>query len=107
MNNLRCALCRHTAGHRMQSASMWLGVAGFLLVAVLMQRRVKGAIMVGIVFVTVIAWIPGHGASYFGAGSGIRGAHIKLALSLCCQWLSGRPSVAGADQGPVTAWLPC
>ena len=49
----------------MDSPTMWLGLAGFALTAILMQRRVKGSIMAGILFVTVIAWIPGHRASYF------------------------------------------
>ena len=34
--------------------------------------------MVGIVFVTAIAWIPGHGASYFGAGSPYPGGEARL-----------------------------
>jgi xanthine/uracil/vitamin C permease (AzgA family) len=34
--------------------------------AVLMAKRVKGALMLGIVFTTAISWIPGHAASYVG-----------------------------------------
>lgn len=34
--------------------------------------------MIGIVFVTVIAWIPGHAASYFGEGSSIKGGQTRL-----------------------------
>lgn len=34
--------------------------------------------MVGIVFVTVIAWIPNHAASYFGSNSPIPGGVERL-----------------------------
>lgn len=34
---------------------MWLGVAGFAVIALLMARRVNGAIMAGIAFVTFIS----------------------------------------------------
>lgn len=37
--------------------------------AFLMTKKVKGAIMIGIMFVTIIAWIPGHDASYLGSHS--------------------------------------
>lgn len=37
--------------------------------AFMMVKKVKGAIMVGIMFVSVIAWIPGHDASYLGSHS--------------------------------------
>ena len=34
--------------------------------------------MIGIVFVTVIAWIPGHAASYFGSDAAIAGGEQRL-----------------------------
>jgi xanthine/uracil/vitamin C permease (AzgA family) len=34
-------------GKRMHLATMWLGICGLALMAMLMLRRVKGAIMVG------------------------------------------------------------
>jgi hypothetical protein len=52
---------------------MWLGVAGFTVIVVLMSRRVNGAIMLGILFTTFISWIPGHGASYLGSDTDIPG----------------------------------
>ncbi|KIY95064.1 putative MFS transporter, AGZA family, xanthine/uracil permease, partial [Monoraphidium neglectum] len=60
-------------GKRLHLPSLWLGVSGLLVMALLMGRRVKGAIMVGILWTTFIAWIPGHGASYLGDGSQIMG----------------------------------
>lgn len=41
---------------RMHSASLWLGIAGLTLMVLLMGRRFKGSIMVGILFVTFISW---------------------------------------------------
>jgi hypothetical protein len=60
-------------GKRLHSANFWMGVAGFAIMTILMARRVKGAIMLGIVFVTTISWIPGHGGSYLGPTSEIPG----------------------------------
>lgn len=44
----------------------------------LMGRRFKGAIMVGILFVTFISWIPYHGATYFGEASQIKGGSTAV-----------------------------
>ncbi|WIA36283.1 hypothetical protein OEZ86_007609 [Tetradesmus obliquus] len=60
-------------GKRMHLATMWLGICGLTIMAMLMARRVKGAIMVGILFTTFISWIPNHGASFLGANSQIPG----------------------------------
>jgi len=57
---------------------MWLGVAGFIVIVVLMARHVNGAIMLGILFCTLISWIPGHGASYLGKGADIPGGLDRL-----------------------------
>ena len=35
---------------------------------------IQGTLALGIVFVTIISWIPGHAASYIGEGSNIIGA---------------------------------
>jgi AGZA family xanthine/uracil permease-like MFS transporter len=60
-------------GKRLHSPTLWLGAAGLGFMAVLMAKRVKGALMLGIVFTTAISWIPGHAASYLGAGSQVPG----------------------------------
>eukprot|EP00882_Tetradesmus_deserticola_P014537 GHRQ01015460.1.p1 GENE.GHRQ01015460.1~~GHRQ01015460.1.p1 ORF type:complete len:355 (+),score=124.76 GHRQ01015460.1:692-1756(+) len=57
----------------MHLATMWLGICGLALMAMLMTRRVKGAIMVGILFTTFISWIPNHAASFLGANSQVPG----------------------------------
>ena len=59
---------------QMRSATMWLGIAGGYLMAVLMYMGVKGSLIIGIAFITVVSWIPGHAASYLGSGSPIPGA---------------------------------
>ena len=52
---------------------MWLGISGGILMALLLFAGVKGALVIGILFVTVISWIPNHSASYLGAASAIQG----------------------------------
>lgn len=56
---------------RMRSPTMWLGIMGGLLMVLLMGRNIKGYIMIGILFVTFIAWIPDHEASYFDKSTAI------------------------------------
>jgi len=65
-------------GKRLHSANTWMGIAGVAVMAILMAKKVKGAIMMGIAFVTFISWIPGHGGSYLGAGSEIDGGAERL-----------------------------
>ena len=62
----------------MQSATMWLGIAGGIISSLLLVWRVKGALFYGVLFVTIVAWIPGHAASYLGAGSPIPGGEYRL-----------------------------
>ncbi|GBF94236.1 adenine guanine permease [Raphidocelis subcapitata] len=66
-------------GGRLHSATMWLGISGFLVIVVLMARRVNGAIMMGILFTTFISWIPMHAASYLGPTSNIPGGVERMA----------------------------
>lgn len=65
-------------GGVMRSPSMWLGIAGGFVMAILSAWRVKGALFIGVAFITVISWIPGHAASYLGADSSIPGGQIRL-----------------------------
>lgn len=67
----------------MHLATLWLGIAGITIMAMLMARKVKGAIMVGILFTTFISWIPGHQASYLGAGSQVPG-RVGNSLQTAC-----------------------
>jgi xanthine/uracil/vitamin C permease (AzgA family) len=92
-------------GKRLHSPTLWLGAAGLGFMAVLMAKRVKGALMLGIVFTTAISWIPGHAASYLGAGSQVPGGREHTCCYTCdciadqCSWClmllySGQSSAA-------------
>ncbi|KAK9837377.1 hypothetical protein WJX84_003189 [Apatococcus fuscideae] len=60
-------------GQKMHSATTWLGISGLIIMCVLMSRGFKGSVIVGILFVTFIAWIPGHAASWLGTKSELIG----------------------------------
>jgi len=64
--------------NRMESATMWLGLSGFLLIALCMRQRVRGAMLVGILWVTFISWIPGSAVSYLGDGASIPGGGDRM-----------------------------
>lgn len=59
---------------------MWLGIAGGILMAFLLFVGIKGAVITGMAFVTIISWIPGHSASYLGASSPIPGGESRMEL---------------------------
>lgn len=42
--------------HRMESPTFWLGIVGFVIIAYCLVKNIKGAMIYGIVFVTVISW---------------------------------------------------
>ncbi|KAJ1916015.1 hypothetical protein IWQ60_008252 [Tieghemiomyces parasiticus] len=52
-------------GHTMESATTWMGILGFAIIAVLLLFRVKGAILVGILFVSGLSWIRTTPFTYF------------------------------------------
>lgn len=70
-------------GGQMRSPTMWLGIAGGFISAILLYMGVKGALIIGIAFVTIISWIPGHAATYLGSTSSIPGAHVRGGLGPC------------------------
>ncbi|KAL3684669.1 hypothetical protein R1sor_002691 [Riccia sorocarpa] len=51
--------------HRMESATFWLGVVGFVIIAYGLMKNIKGAIIYGIVFVTAVSWFRGTKVTYF------------------------------------------
>jgi len=67
-------------GGEMRSATMWLGIAGGLLMAGLTAAHVRGSFFLGIAFITVISWIPGQATSYLGEGSDIPGGQVRYEL---------------------------
>jgi AGZA family xanthine/uracil permease-like MFS transporter len=64
--------------NRMESATLWLGLSGFVLIALCMRQRVRGAMLVGILWVTFISWIPDHAASFLGADAPIAGGADRM-----------------------------
>lgn len=67
----------------MTDAPLWLGIAGLAIMTILMSRNFKGAIICGILFVTIIAWIPGHAASYLGKTSNLPGELSFYSVNTC------------------------
>jgi xanthine/uracil/vitamin C permease (AzgA family) len=43
-------------GHQMRDPTFWLAIIGFLIIVYAMIRNVKGSIVFGIIFVTVVSW---------------------------------------------------
>ncbi|KAK9278084.1 hypothetical protein L1049_027642 [Liquidambar formosana] len=52
-------------GGKMQSPTFWLGSVGFLIMCYGLMKGVKGSMMYGILFVTLISWIRGTAVTYF------------------------------------------
>ena len=70
---------------KMQSCTMWLGIFAGVLIVMLTYYNVRAAIMYGVVFATVIAWIPGSKVSYFDAslpGGPERFAYFRQVVSV-------------------------
>ncbi|KAK4268450.1 hypothetical protein QN277_025106 [Acacia crassicarpa] len=42
--------------NRMESPTLWLGMVGFVIIAYCLVKNIKGAMIYGVVFVTVISW---------------------------------------------------
>lgn len=42
---------------RMESATLWLGIVGFVIIAYCLVKNIKGAMIYGIIFVTAVSWI--------------------------------------------------
>ncbi|KAJ1955253.1 hypothetical protein EC988_001985 [Linderina pennispora] len=51
--------------HHMAGGPTWLGIAGIIIITILMLYRVKGAILAGILLVAIISWPRGTPVSYF------------------------------------------
>ncbi|GER50889.1 purine permease [Striga asiatica] len=43
-------------GGRMESPTLWLGIVGFIIIAYCLAKKVKGAMIYGILFVTAVSW---------------------------------------------------
>ena len=68
-------------GGQMTSATAWLGIiGGGALMALCIARKVNASILIGILFVTFIAWIPNQSnkATYFKDWSSIPGGEARF-----------------------------
>lgn len=52
-------------GNRMESPTLWLGIVGFIIIAYCLVNNVKGAMIYGIVFVTVVSWLRNTAVTVF------------------------------------------
>lgn len=52
-------------GGTMRSPTFWLGAVGFLITATCLARDVKGSMIFGMLFVTVVSWIRGTSVTMF------------------------------------------
>ncbi|KAG0279825.1 hypothetical protein BGZ95_000059 [Linnemannia exigua] len=50
---------------RMESPRTWMGVLGLFIISILVLYKVKGAILIGILFVAVVSWFRGTSVTYF------------------------------------------
>ncbi|KAJ3172583.1 hypothetical protein HDU88_005912 [Geranomyces variabilis] len=58
----------------MTSPTLWIGILGFIIISLLMSFRVKGSILIGIVFISAISWFRNSAITYFpdtDAGNGM------------------------------------
>jgi AGZA family xanthine/uracil permease-like MFS transporter len=52
-------------GGQMTSATVWIGIFGFLLMAILLSYKIHSSFIIGIGFITFVSWFRGTGVSYF------------------------------------------
>ncbi|KAG8379401.1 hypothetical protein BUALT_Bualt07G0084700 [Buddleja alternifolia] len=52
-------------GGKMQSPTFWLGLVGFIIMCYGLMKNIKGSMMYGMLFVTLISWIRGTSVTIF------------------------------------------
>ncbi|WOL02444.1 adenine/guanine permease AZG2-like [Canna indica] len=93
-------------GGTLQSATFWLGAAGFLITAVCLAHEVKGSMIYGIVFVTLVSWFRGTSVTVFPdtpLGNSNFDYFMKVLNFHAIKSTAGRISFAGFNQSEV--WL--
>ncbi|KAF9114254.1 hypothetical protein BGX27_011305 [Mortierella sp. AM989] len=51
--------------HHMESPRTWMGVLGLFIISILSMYRVKGSILIGILFVAIVSWFRNSSVTYF------------------------------------------
>ncbi|CAH2049594.1 unnamed protein product [Thlaspi arvense] len=52
-------------GGKMRSPTFWLGTAGFLIMSFGLMKEIKGSMIYGMLFVTLVSWIRGTSVTHF------------------------------------------
>ncbi|KAJ3338070.1 hypothetical protein HDU93_010006 [Gonapodya sp. JEL0774] len=52
-------------GNQMRSPTLWIGILGFFIIILGMAYKVKGSILIGVLFVGLLSWIPNTPFTYF------------------------------------------
>lgn len=93
-------------GGTMRSPTFWLGAVGFLVTATCLARDVKGSMIYGILFVTVVSWIRGTSVTVFpdtAAGNAAFSYFKKVVDFHLIKSTAGQISFGGFRHGNV--WL--
>ncbi|KAK7394989.1 hypothetical protein VNO78_15530 [Psophocarpus tetragonolobus] len=53
------------SGNRMESPTLWLGMVGLIIIAYCLIKNIKGGMIYGVVFVTVISWFRNTAVTVF------------------------------------------
>ncbi|KAG0199769.1 hypothetical protein BGX28_007009 [Mortierella sp. GBA30] len=64
-----CVMDRATGacldGTHMRSPTTWIGIFGFMLISICLLYRVKGAVLIGMILISILSWIRGTPFTYF------------------------------------------
>ncbi|KAF9574295.1 hypothetical protein EC968_007064 [Mortierella alpina] len=52
-------------GTHMRNPTTWMGILGFVIISICLLFRVKGAVLFGMIFISVLSWIRGTPFTYF------------------------------------------
>lgn len=55
----------YCSNNRMESPTLWLGIIGFIIIAYFLVKNIKGAMIYGIIFVTVVSWFRNTSVTVF------------------------------------------
>ncbi|KAJ3038446.1 hypothetical protein HDV00_000638 [Rhizophlyctis rosea] len=51
--------------HHMENPTTWMGILGFMIMAMLLSYRVKGSIIISIIFISAVSWFRNSEVTYF------------------------------------------
>ncbi|XP_021713659.1 adenine/guanine permease AZG1-like [Chenopodium quinoa] len=89
--------------HRMESPTLWLGIIGFVIIAYCWVKKIKGAMIYGIVFVTAVSWFRNTSVTAFPhteAGNAAFEYFKKVVDIHTIKNTAGALSLSGITKGP-------